>query len=329
MGGDVAAPADAASRQKLDRAVHENDTLSKRLAATTSEIREQCELAAGDCRVLVSEKRNDLVDSMTSPNCSGPTDSAAYVRCMASTFADRGQVGPATEYFSFDNWCMNKELVCVTALEAKAADDKRKVVAGERRDALARLPENVEAENVAAAGVDKVGYLRLSLPPQAQGLCSDDAQSTSCLKEAEDRAHELDTLLLADPSSYDVAHASELYRQVRNKEASCYVIELRCLMDGLGPRYGIYPESKKWVDRNFGLLEQRRKLANELPLDVADSCLNDTAAARQDEIVDAYQQYSNETVLFFTVQLHKAFASMHEEQIRCLRSHVAAKQKSR
>jgi hypothetical protein len=82
------------------------------------------------------------------------------------------------------------------------------------------------------------------------------------------------------------------------------------------------------VDRNFGLLERRRKLASELPLDVADSCLNDTAAARQDALVTAYQRYSNETVLFFTVELHKAFAAMHEAQIRCLSSHAAAKQPS-
>lgn len=327
--GETRGAVDPGLQQKLDRAVRNNDELYKRLEATSKGIREQCELEAGDCRVLVSERRGDLVGSATSPSCIGPTDSPAYVRCMASTFAERGQAGPATAYFAFDNWCMRKELACVAKLDVKAQEEARQASARARKETLGHLAENVEAENLAAAGADKVGYLRLSLPPQAQDLCSDDDEVTRCLKDAEERAHELDARVLADDKSYDAARASEVYRQAKNKEASCYVVELRCIVDGLGPRYGIYPESKKWVDRNFGLLEQRRKLANELPLDIADSCLNDTAAARQDALVNAYQQYTSDTVLFFTLQLHKTFASMHEEQIRCLQGQVAAKQKSR
>lgn len=316
---------DPSARQKLDRVVHDNDALSKRLDATASAIREQCELSAGDCRVLVSERRSALLGGMTSSSCIGPEDSPAYVRCMANTLAERGDSRAAVEYFAFDNWCMKKELACTAELEVKAADQRRKDVAAQRRDDLARMAENVEAENLAAAGVDKVGYLRLALPPDAQGLCSDDDRVTSCLKQAEAQIHELDEQLSRDQNSYDKKQASELFRRARKQEASCYAIELGCLVDGLGPRYGIYPESKKWVDRNFALLEQRRALANKLPLDVADGCLNDAEAARQDEIVGAYQQYSNDTVLFFTVRLHKTFATLHEDQIRCLQTHLAAK----
>jgi hypothetical protein len=239
---------------------------------------------------------------------------------MASTLADRGDVGPATEYFAFDNWCMKKQLVCTAKLEVKASGEERLATAQRRRDELARLAENVRAENEAASGTDKVGYLRLSLPPDAQGLCSDDEEVAGCLKQAEGRVHELDRQLLVDQSAYDVKRASELYRKAKNQEASCYAIELRCLVDGLGPRYGVYPESKKWIDKNFALLEQRRQLQNKLPFEVGLACIDDTAAARQDAVVDAYQQYSNETVLFFTVRLHKTFATLHEEQIRCLRT---------
>jgi hypothetical protein len=79
----------------------------------------------------------------------------------------------------------------------------------------------------------------------------------------------------------------------------------------------VFPESRKWVERNLALLTQRQTLAAGAAAQGA-SCIADLQAEHQAEIVAAYVSYAREPVLYFRTQLDKAFLKLHQAQVSCL-----------
>jgi hypothetical protein len=109
-----------------------------------------------------------------------------------------------------------------------------------------------------------------------------------------------------------------LYAASKATEASCPEPEFQCLVSAL-QAYGALPETRKWVDRNVQALRERQEVATHVPPDVQGECLTDTAAKHEARIVSAYQIYVKQPVLFFRTQLEKAFLTLHEDQVACLR----------
>jgi hypothetical protein len=89
------------------------------------------------------------------------------------------------------------------------------------------------------------------------------------------------------------------------------------------PRYGVFPESRKWVERNLALLTQRQTLAAG-DAERGAACIQDLQAEHQAEIVAAYVTYAREPVLYFRTQLDKAFLKLHQAQVSCLTAGVKA-----
>ena len=81
--------------------------------------------------------------------------------------------------------------------------------------------------------------------------------------------------------------------------------------------YGV-PESRKWVDRNLGLLSERQDLLARVSLASGNHCVTALQQQHQAGIVSAYVTYVREPVLYFRTQLDKAFLALHQAQVSCL-----------
>ena len=161
----------------------------------------------------------------------------------------------------------------------------------------------------------KVEYLRSTLPPKAAAVCEPAPSVAACQERFHGAEKALHEQLRRD--DYDIKGAISGYAAAKQIEAGCEAPELECLSAAVAS-YGVFPEARKWVDRNLALLSERQALASLVSAEAQSECLANPQQAHQPRIVEAYATYSRETVLFFRMQLDKAFLSMHEAQVRCL-----------
>jgi hypothetical protein len=217
-------------------------------------------------------------------------------------------------YVSLETWCFKQLTACVAGKAEevqKAAADAR---FASRKQALEQAAESVAARRELKLALSRIDYLRSTLPPNA-AVCQRGASYDSCMKQVEADRRALDESLQRD--DYQATSAVESYAALERSEASCARPELDCLASSLDA-FGVYPESRKWVDRNLSLLAEREKLLSQVSTETGQRCVTDSRREHQGGIVSAYVAYVHEPVLYFRTQLDKAFLELHQAQVSCL-----------
>ena len=305
----------AADNASMEDAQKKRDALAGRLDKVPREDREQCEFSAGDCMVLIGERRERLA-SEYGLMCGAQVEPAKRSACIAEGVRAAGKPSVAKEFYGFEAWCFERVLACTADREEKAAlalqDQKR---AARKREVVSS-DAGARAWNAVDVARAKVQYLESTLPPPAvEASCSEKAESCAAsVKSAEDAFH-----AEISREDFDLARATAAYVEARSAEESCETPVFECLKQALAP-YGMFPQSESILQRNLALLKKRQELTRGVAPDAQADCLTNPSADHQESIVAAFTQYANEPVLYFRMQLEKAFEKMHQAQVSCLSS---------
>jgi hypothetical protein len=315
-GGASAPATDGAEvQQRLHHVAAEHAESSKKLANVPPAHRSECETTAGDCLLQVAERRDKLASLHRLSSCEQFTDTDGKTRCIAEQLSERGHSKEAADYYGLANWCLAKVVTCTSQRAEQARLAALEARFQTRKQELETSAEGVNAWNSVELVHAKVEYLRSTLPPRAAAVCEPEPSVATCQKRFEAAEQALHEQLRRE--DYDAKAAISSYATVKQIEASCEEPELACLSSAVAS-YGVFPEARKWVDRNLALLAERQALTSLVSAEAQSECLASPQQAHQPRIVEAYTTYSRQTVLFFRMQLDKAFLSMHEAQVRCL-----------
>jgi hypothetical protein len=312
-------PRDLAGERRLAAVTVERDETEAKLLAVDTRDRERCEFQVGDCKILVHDQRDELMSSEQLSECRVMTDEAGITRCMADELVKRRKQGSLATLYDSDVACMHTVLACTDQLRRNAQDAAVQVRAGQREKDLRHSKRGAAATSAIAALDEKVHYLRATLPPAQSSACAADDARDRCDKTAGDYEDQLEAELEKDDFRADAA-LGVLEREAKARE-QCSAPEIACLSTTL-EAHGLYPEGKKWVQRNFEALERREQTGMVVAPAVRSRCITQASKQHQGQIVNAYVAYVHDPVLFFRVQLDKAFLAMHESQVACLSAHL-------
>ena len=304
----------AADDASMEEAQKKRDALAQRLDKVLREDREQCEFSAGDCMVLVGERRERLA-SEYGLVCGARVEPAKRSACIAEGVRAAGKPSVAKEFYSFEAWCFERVLACTADREEKAALAVQEQKRNARKREVVSSDAGTRAWNAVEVARAKVQYLESTLPPSVEVSCRESASSCSSELESAEKA------FLAEISrdDFDLSRATAAYVEARSVEESCEAPVFACLKQALAP-YGMFPQSESLLERNIGLLKKRQDLTRGVAPEAQAECLANPSADHQDKIVAAFAQYANEPVLYFRMQLEKAFVAMHQAQVSCLMS---------
>lgn len=305
----------ASDQASLEVAQKKRDAVAARLEKVAREDREQCEFSAGDCIVLIGERRERLA-SEYGLMCGARVEPAQRSACIANGVRDAGKPGAAQEFYEFEAWCFERVLACTNERAEKAAlavlDQKRAA----RKREVASSDAGTRAWNAVEVARAKVQYLESTLPPPAaETSCSEQADSCAASVKSAEEAFQAEIAR----EDFDLARATAAYVEARSAEESCETPVIECLKQALAP-YGMFPQSVSILQRNLALLKKRQDLTRGVAPEAQADCLTTPSADHQDSIVAAFTQYANEPVLYFRMQLEKAFEKMHQAQVSCLAS---------
>lgn len=313
-GAETAVEQGAADHRRLQSVRTEHTQLLERLGHTPAPQLESCRLTSGDCLIQVAETRARLVSQLRLDGCEQAPTIESSSRCVTAQLEHGKHTRELTAYFAAESWCF-KQLTACTAQKAEearlAALDQRFAA---RKQALEQTSQAIAAQTELGLQRARIEYVRATLPPDAK-ICQRDPSFERCLQKVEDDRGALDERLRQDV--YDEASASESYAAITRAEASCSGSELDCLSGALAS-YGVYPESRKWVDRNLAALAEREKLFMQVSEETRQRCVADSQREHQSNIVSAYVAYVREPVLYFRMQLDKAFLVLHQGEVSCL-----------
>jgi len=303
--------------KQYSAAVVVRDELQAKLTGATSEDRQFCETKAGDCRTQVIDKRDEMLSSHRVPLCREQPNTESEARCVIETLTKQGTPEPATEYVKADIWCLEKITKCIAQHQQDVAADSRLAVIRQRRNAIESGAQGVVWRSRVASASEKIKYIRATLPPDADGECQQVSQNTDCEASIKQTSTELDGELAKPEGEFDQKKASKVYEHLTKVQASCYEPELKCLNKSLS-KYGETTETRRWLQKNFDLLEKRQRLIEKTGDSESTPCIDSGVASHQADIIQSYKAYVHDPVLFFRTQLHRSFLAMHKAQIDCL-----------
>jgi hypothetical protein len=309
-----AAPATAPSHLSLQQVRSAHTDVLKRLADTPAPQVESCRATQGDCLFQVSDSRARLVGRLRLSPCDNSADFQTTSSCITSQLEGAGRSGELTEYLSVENWCFNQLLVCT---QAKAEAARQTAVEARyltRKRELEDKSETRDARSAVSLTRARIEYLRATLPPAAE-VCKPADDVEACDERVEVSRTVLDKSLRED--DYDAAAALASSVAAERAEDACVRPELECLSTAVRS-YGVFPESKKWVERNLELLSRRQELLGRVSPGSQNRCVAGVQQEHQASIVAAYVAYAHEPVLYYRTQLDKAFLVLHEAQVSCL-----------
>jgi hypothetical protein len=314
---------DPAAEKRFSEAMRHRDEIEKQYRAVPADMRTTCEARVGDCLLEVGDRRADFLDAHSTVTCRGEANADLEARCVARSLPAQGQADAASEYYTFEGRCFEDLLKCTAGLESSAEDKARLARIKERMQELQSSTEATRLSDTIDSTREKVTYLRGTLPPAGEGVCREFSDVSACETKAEAPYPQLEALLAKEDGEYDKPSAAQLYHKMLEDQAKCREPEFKCLMGKL-VQFGETDETRRWLNQNLAVLEQRQELVNQVGPDIAQGCLNDGVAKYQSRIIQGYKQYAREPVMFFRGQLHQAFLALHRDQVACLSSKAAS-----
>ena len=306
---------------RLSKLIEQKDGLIAQWAAADQKIQERCELSDGDCMIHVRDQRFELLSIHSYPECDGATGEKRE-RCEEQKAVQQGMGEEIASYYEHHNRCMTQMLACTARLEAEAVEAMKVARAETRKLQIQGLGKSESALVEAMTAKEAAAYLRSTLPPKEEGVCSNLENVTSCLAAAKAKDKTLDAELRKEDAEFDEDYAAGIYQEAREAEASCYQPEFECL-SARAARYGETAESIRTLKQNLEIIKQRERLSLRLAEQTASDCKQNAVAQHQSAIISAYTIYAKQPVLFFRKKLHSAFLSLHRAQVACLRGGAA------
>lgn len=310
----VAPQPDASAHQRLQQLSSQHEELLKVLADAPAAHVESCRSTAGDCLFQVGESRSRLAGELRLNACNEAEDFASKSRCVTSQLQGAGRSRQLGEYLALENWCFNQLSACTAEKADAAGRATLDALAAARKQELEGAPGARAARSAVAATRARIEYLRATLPPDVPA-CKPEAEVAACNARVETARTALDESLSRD--DYAASAAAERYVAIGRMEDECSRPELECLTS-IVRSYGVFPESRKWVERNLELLGKRQELAARVSPANGARCVTALQQEHQAGIVSAYVAYVREPVLYFRTQLDKAFLALHQAQVGCL-----------
>ncbi len=319
--GKSAEPAPATQQSgggDLAAALEQRNNLLASLEATPAEQRRRCEIEVGDCRLDVNDARDKILRAHPSAKCRSASDSNHEIECVVKELAQSGEAGVASGYYRKESWCLQRMVKCADKMAMAAIDASRKAQIDQRKSSLEASRRASEARALATFAVEKVNYLRGLLPPGNDDACSDAAALEACEAGTSARFDEYEKLLATDDGSYKEQSAIQLYEAAHKAKAQCQEPTFKCLakrLDGLGGTQ----ETRHLMAQTLSALKRRQVLIDQVGDENAEACLSSGIQKLQGRIVEDYQRFVREPVLFFQAQLHKDFRRLYEAQASCLK----------
>lgn len=308
---------DPQAAQKVAQARERWNLQQKEFESAPEDHRKKCEMKAGDCLMQIDEHRNDFVANNYIAQCRDLADNDEESECVAQSLAADGQPKAPVEYYGFGAWCYQKLNECTAALAVTAVEDARLARIEFRRDEIEFSGEGIAARAAVTYAQERINYIRSTLPPKGDGLCAEEAVRSQCEATAKIKQERFEAKLDGDDQQYDHNGALQLYREAHESEASCYEPEFHCLEANL-VRFGEMMASKKSLEKNLDRLQRREFLRAQVDSTASEQCLMEGVSKHQASIIDDYQAYVQQPVMFFRDRLHRAFLQLHQSQIRCL-----------
>jgi hypothetical protein len=320
-------PRDPEAEKELGLLLERRDQLQKDFEASSIALRRRCELSDGECLMQLVDRRVGLLHEHSTSQCKAEPDSEKEVRCTAKHLASVGNAGAAGDYYGFEAWCFEQLTQCTARLEQEAAEAARLERVARRRRVLEASSQGIELRAGIEFAKERNDYLRATLPPQADELCKDGAVVEQCGEAARGQARALDDELGKEDAAYDAEAGARLYAELLGAEAGCYEPEFACLSSNV-ERFGVTRYNQRVLAQSLEVLEQRQLLLLRVDAEAGKECLESGVAKHQARIVQGYQLFVREPVVYFWGQLHKAFLSLHKAQVRCLEASESLPQAS-
>lgn len=308
-------PAEGAdAHRRLQGIRTEHEALTKQLASAPADHLESCRSTSGDCLLQVAEQRGRLVSEFRLSSCDSADTPESKSSCVTQQLEGGGHSRELAEYYSLESWCMKQLSACTVAKAEQAKKDALDERQLARQQAAERTAEGLAASSGVQLIKARIEYVRATLPPSVD-VCAPQASADACHERVENERKAFQESLRSE--SYDEKAATGAYVSLAHSEVSCSQPELDCLSEALS-NYGVFPEARKLVNRNLSLLGDRQKLLGQVSSEAGQHCLASAQKQRQAGIVSAYVAYAREPVLYFRMQLDKAFSELHQDEINCL-----------
>jgi hypothetical protein len=312
---------DARADGAFTDAERRKQSLDQAFAAASADQRRRCELLSGDCRMDVRDGRDELLRAHSPGRCRSASDSDAELACTLADLRQNGEADVASRYLRLENWCLQQLVTCTAKLRDEAAAQAKQDRIRDRRVRIEQSLEGIESEALVSTARETTGYLRSVLPPRADGVCTDGFDRSECEAAAQSLVAELEPELDKEEGEYSPEAALQIYVSSHKAEARCYDPEIDCLTKQLDT-YGGTAETRRLLADSLKELGRRERLVLEIGAERAERCLAAQLKQRQPEIVEHYQRFAREPVLFFQAELHRDFRTLYENQSGCL-AHIA------
>jgi hypothetical protein len=312
---------DPAALRKVEAELAKRDGLLEQLAAVSDDVKQKCEMLAGDCLMFVRDQRDELTTGRFFLECQTAKYTEEREECLLKNLARHGKAKEAIGFYSYHSSCIDEMLKCTKDLEQKRAAEIQEAMYHQRKLGFEGAPELTELRLEVAIVGEKVKYVRSTLPPAADDICKELPAIDECWNQVEQHTQKFEAELIKPESKYDQAAAQRLFEERNRTELSCAQPELDCITGKLGD-YGANARSGKLLDRNFELVARRHRLVAKATPRAAEECLAAGIARHQALIIAHFRNYVKQTIPYFRIQLQRTFLTMHRFQVECLEQHV-------
>lgn len=308
---------DPKAEQALRRITDKRTSLREKWDQASADDRQYCDLRVGECTMQVNETRHGLTTSHAVPECTEKGTPEQQADCIVAELVRQDIIEPVIKYYEADTWCLSLLNKCVIAHQSELKEKAKDSRIAKRRHELEVSKQGIAWHARVAAAAEKIKYIRATLPPDADGECAQVSDNPQCDTSIQEMESTLTSELEKSDEQYNAKTAQNLFESMTKAQASCYEPELKCLSNAVA-KYGETPESRRWLQRNFDMLDKRQRLIEKAGDGAAAPCLESTIASHQADIVHSYLAYVKEPVLYFRTQLHRSFLALHKSQIDCL-----------
>ncbi|MBN2191769.1 MAG: hypothetical protein JW751_03040 [Polyangiaceae bacterium] len=307
---------DPAVQVEIAEQVRLRDGLMAKLVAADQKLRQSCEFQVGDCLLTSAEQRDAILDPERFPECNA-VPSGESERCVEERLLSTGGSRELRAFHQDENRCLTGIAECITRLEDRAANDERQRVIAERRGQIEALPAVTEQQQELTLWEGRLEYVRGTLPPDADGVCSELPERAACETKAAAMGEEVDALLAADEGSYSQEAVLAALTRHTVAAAACPAVELACLNQTL-TGYGGTSQTVAAQEKVFDLLAQRQRLRAALSPRTAKSCIDVSLAQDMPRVVESYRQFARQRGEYFLLQLNNSFAALYRKENACL-----------
>src|SRR5689334_12178291 len=129
-------PRDLAGERTLSSVSAEREATQAKLSAVGEHDRERCEFRVGDCKILVDEQRESLMNSEELDHCKVMADQAAVTQCLAEELVKRRKQAALADLYANEVSCMKTVIACTDKLGEDARSAAVEQRAGQRERAM-------------------------------------------------------------------------------------------------------------------------------------------------------------------------------------------------